>query len=51
MIYFFNSTINKDKIIHPISIYTNGGSNKALALAIIYFAKHRMFGSPNLLKL
>lgn len=51
MIYFFKSTNKKDKIKHPILISTNGGVNKAYALAIINFAKHRMFGSPNLLKL
>ena len=51
MIYFFNSTNKKDKIKHPIVISTNGGSNKAFALAVIHFAKHSMIGSPNLIKL
>ena len=51
MIYFFNSTNKKDKIKHPILISTNGGSNKAYALAVIHFAKYSMFGSPNLIKL
>ena len=51
MIYFFKSTNKKDKIKHPILISTNGGSNKAYALAVIYFAKYSMFGSPNLIKL
>lgn len=46
MIYFFSSTNKKDKIKHPIVISTNGGSNKAFALAVIHFAKHSMFGSP-----
>ena len=51
MIYFFNSTNKKDKIKHPIVISTNGGSNKAFALAVINFAKHSMIGSPNLIKI
>ena len=49
MIYFFNSTNKKDNIIHPIVISTNGGSNKAFALAVIHFAKHSMYGSPKLI--
>ena len=51
MIYFFNSTNKKDKIKHPIVISTNGGSNKAFALAVIHFAKYRMYGSPNLIEI
>ena len=51
MIYFFNSTNKKDKIKHPIVISTNGGSNKAFALAVIHFAKHNMFGSPKLINI
>ena len=51
MIYFFNSTNKRDKIKHPIVISTNGGSNKAFALAVIHFAKHSMFGSPKFIKL
>ena len=51
MIYFFNSTNKRDKIKHPIVISTNGGSNKAFALAVIHFAKHSMIGSPNFIKL
>lgn len=51
MIYFFNSTNKKDKIKYPIVISTNGGSNKAYALAVIHFTKHSMYGSPNLIEL
>ena len=51
MIYFFNSTNKKDKIKHPIVISTNGGSNKAFALAVIHFAKYSMYGSPNLIEI
>ena len=51
MIYFFNSTNKRDKIKHPILISTNGGSNKAFALAVIHFTKHGMFGSPNLIEI
>ena len=49
MIYFFNSTNKRDKIKHPIVISTNGGSNKAFALAVIHFSKHSMYGSPKLI--
>ena len=51
MIYFFNSTNKKDKIKHPIVISTNGGSNKAFALAVIHFVKHSMYGSPKLINI
>ncbi|WP_291630155.1 hypothetical protein [Clostridium sp.] len=51
MIYFFNSTNKKDKIKHPILISTNGGINKAYALAVINFVKHSMIGSPKLIQL
>ena len=51
MIYFFNSTNKRDKIKHPIVISTNGGSNKAFALAVIHFAKYSMYGSPKLINI
>ena len=51
MIYFFKLTNKKDKIKHPILISTNGGSNKAFALAVIHFAKHSMYGSPKLINI
>ena len=50
MIYFFSSTNKKDKIKHPILISTNGGVNKAYALALINFTKNSMFGSPKLIE-
>ena len=49
MIYFFSSTNKKDKVEHPILISTNGGANKAYALAVFNFAKHDMIGSPKLI--
>ena len=49
MIYLFNSTNKKDKIKNPILILTNGGANKAYALAVFNFAKHNMIGSPKLI--
>ena len=51
MIYFFNSTNKKDKVKHPILISTNGGSNKAFALAVIHFATHSMYGSPKFINI
>ena len=51
MIYFFNSTNKKDKIIHTISISTNGGANKAYALAVFNFVKHNMIGSAKLINI
>ena len=49
MIYFFSSTNKKDKVEHPILISTNGGANKAYALAVFNFAKNNMIGSPKLI--
>lgn len=46
MIYFFSSTNKRDKVKSPIIISTNGGANKAYALAVLNFAKHNMIGSP-----
>ena len=51
MIYFFNSTNEKDKVKSPILVSTNGGANKAYALAVFNFAKHNMLGSPKLIKI
>ena len=51
MNYFFSSKKKKDKVEHPIVISTNGGSNKAFALAVIHFAKHSMYGSPKLINI
>ena len=50
MIYFFNSTNKRDKIKSPILVSTNGGVNKAYALAVFNFAKNSMIGSPKLIK-
>lgn len=46
MIYFFNSTNKKDKLVHPITVSTNKGAKHALLLAIISFRKNDMIGSP-----
>ena len=46
MMYFFNSTNKRDKIIHPISVSTNKGAKHALWLATISFRKNAMIGSP-----
>ena len=51
MIYFFNSTNKKDKIEHPILISTNGGANKAYALAVFNFVEQNMSGSPKLINI
>lgn len=46
MIYFFNSTNKKDKLVHPITVSTNKGAKHALLLAIISFRKNDMVGNP-----
>lgn len=51
MIYFFSSTNKRDKVTRPIIISTNGGANKAYALAVFNFAKHNMIGSPKRINL
>lgn len=49
MIYFYSSSNKKDKLKHPVTIVTNGGENKAYALAYFNFRKHNMIGSPKLI--
>ena len=49
MMYFFNSTNKRDKIIHPITVSTNKGDKYALWLATLSFRKHNMIGSPKLI--
>ena len=46
MMYFFNSTNKRDKLIHPITVSTNKGAKHALFLAIISFRSNGMIGSP-----
>ena len=46
MLYFYSSTNKRDKLTHPLTISTNGGSRRAYALAVLNFRKHRMIGSP-----
>ena len=48
MIYFFNSSRKDDKLIHPVTISTNGGERRAFALALINFLKNNYKGSPKL---
>ena len=45
MIYFYESTNKRDKLEHPLVICTQS-EKRALALAVLNFAKHRMIGSP-----
>jgi len=45
MIYFYESTNKKDKLVHPLTISTNS-ERRAYALAVINFAKNKMIGSP-----
>ena len=51
MIYFFNSSRKDDKLIHPLTVSTNGGQRRAYALAVINFAKNGLKGSPKLIGL
>lgn len=45
MIYFYESTNKRDKLIHPLTISTTS-ERKAYALAVINFLKNHMIGSP-----
>ena len=47
MIYFFNSTRKSDRLHHPVTICSNS-ERRAIALAIINFAKNGYKGSPKL---
>lgn len=49
MIYFYSSSNKKDKLKHPVTIVTNGGENKAYALAYFNFRKNNMIGRPKLI--
>lgn len=49
MIYFYNSSNKKDKLVHPLTISTNKGGKYALWLATLSFRKHNMIGSPKLI--
>lgn len=51
MMYFFNSTNKRDKLIHPVTISTNKGAKHALFLAIISFRRNNMIGSPKRINL
>ena len=46
MIYFYESTNKRDRLVHPLVISTNSTERRAYALAVINFAKHNMLGSP-----
>ena len=46
MIYFYESTNKKDKLVHPLTVSTDKGELKAFALAVLNFKKNNMIGSP-----
>lgn len=48
MIYFFKSSRKSDKLVHPLTICSSN-EKRAIALAIINFAKNGYKGSPKLL--
>lgn len=48
MIYFFKSSRKSDKLIHPLTICANT-ERRAVALAVINFAKHGLKGSPKII--
>ena len=50
MIYFYESSNKKDKLIHPLTISTSN-ERRAYALAVLNFAKHNMIGSPKRIEL
>ena len=50
MIYFYESSNKKDKLVHPLTISTTS-ERKAYALAVLNFAKNGMFGSPKRIEL
>ena len=50
MIYFYESTNKRDKLIHPLTISTTS-ERRAYALAVINFLKNHMIGSPKRIEL
>lgn len=50
MIYFYESTNKKDKLVHPLTISTTS-ERRAYALAVINFLKNHMIGSPKRIEL
>ena len=48
MIYFFKSSRKSDKLSHPVTVCA-ANEHRAIALAIINFAKNGYKGSPKLL--
>lgn len=50
MIYFFKSSRKSDKLIHPVTVCANN-ERRAIALAIINFAKNGYKGSPKMIAL
>lgn len=45
MIYFYESSNKRDKLIHPLTI-SSANERRAYALAVLNFAKNGMIGSP-----
>ena len=50
MIYFYESTNKKDKLVHPLTISTSS-ERRAYALAVLNFTKNGMIGSPRRIEL
>lgn len=50
MIYFYESTNKKDKLVHPLTIITNS-ERRAYALAVLNFIKNGIIGSPKRIEL
>ena len=50
MIYFYESTSKKDKLVHPLTIITSS-ERRAYALAVLNFIKNGIIGSPKRIEL
>lgn len=50
MIYFFKSSRKSDKLVHPLTICSSS-EKRAIALAVINFAKNGLKGSPEIIAL
>jgi hypothetical protein len=50
MIYFFKSSRKSDKLVHPLTICSSN-EKRAIALAVINFAKNGLKGSPEMIAL
>ena len=50
MIYFYESTSKKDKLVHPLTIITSS-ERRAYALAVLNFIKNGIIGNPKRIEL